>query len=757
VAAAVALAALGFAAGGAHTAPAPACVTRTPSSAYTSSVEQAVSSNTDLWGSQLLHQRGGPTLSSAKRFLAPLTQAVQWGGSLTKSGSYYMPLSFPFTPYGSTVFALHVADGSQIVTRRVGGPSLSIYVGSSGTEKYGSCKTRLQPARLAQGDLPILQVAYMDAAGTRYHQESFVGRAYGKYGARSVISFVKLNIDTRHSSRDAVVRLVPWQLLAHSAPDRLALKGQARLIVSPGATFADGVVRYDIPRGQSQTIYAMWLNAPSDAEYLHASKASYDAARAVVVKFWQEKLATGATFSVPEPAVQDAETGVLEQMIAYAWRYSIGNPYEELSYAESLDAAEVAAEYGFSSVAKDIIEFSLQRMKERPYRFTAFRGAHILATAATYYRLTRDHSFLSEETPALFGLVTRIASRQQKSGQLLPEALSTDLQGHLVDSVSGQIEAVEGLLAMDRVWSSAGYTAEAERARTLAESIKAALAPAVRRNSRRLKDGSLFVPDQLPQKPFARITATKDGSYWNLVMPYAFASGWFPAHSPTARGIVEYLLHHGGRLLGIPRTYAHTVYGDQPGAGLAQVYGLSVSRFLADNDQPDQLVLSLYGMLAAGMTSTYVSGEAVSLLPVNGAYDRAMFMPPNTGSNASYLETLRLLLVHERRGPLGAPAGLDLAFSTPRAWLGDGKTIEVENAPTSFGKVSYTLARSGSAITGQLVLPANAHARLRLRLPAGERLLRVVVGSTALPIGKANTIDLGTRSGRYALSATVAS
>ena len=277
-----------------------------------------------------------------------------------------------------------------------------------------------------------------------------------------------------------------------------------------------------------------------------------------------------------------------------------------------------------------------------------------------------------------------------------------DLEGHSVDSVSGQIEAVEGLLAISRVWSTGGYPALAARARTLALSIDVALRPALTRASKRLPDGTLFVPDELDgQKPFGGITSTRDGSYWNLVMPYAFSSGWFPPHLATAHGIARYLLAHGSRLLGVQRTYAKTVYGDAPGAGLAQVYNLGASRFFADNDEPDQLVLSLYGMLAAGMTSTYISGEAVSLLPVEGAFERSMFMPPNTGANASYLGTLREQLVHERRGPHGAPVGLDLAYSTPRAWLADGKAISVQKAPTSLATSVFRSPAPGRRSTGR--------------------------------------------------------
>ena len=161
-------------------------------------------------------------------------------------------------------------------------------------------------------------------------------------------------------------------------------------------------------------------------------------------------------------------------------------------------------------------------------------------------------------------------------------------------------------------------------------------------------------------------------------------------------------------------------------------------------------------MQAVDMTAgTFVSGEAVSVLPVRGAHDRTMFMPPNSGANASYLETLHELLIHERRGSLGAPAGLDLAFSTPRGWLADGQEIDVRDAPTSFGKVTYSLVRHGSTIDGSLVLPAGARCRLRLRLPVGEHLVRVLVGSTPVTVDRAGTIDLGSRRGAVAVRATV--
>ena len=117
------------------------------------------------------------------------------------------------------------------------------------------------------------------------------------------------------------------------------------------------------------------------------------------------------------------------------------------------------------------------------------------------------------------------------------------------------------------------------------------------------------------------------------------------------------MLRHGSRLLGLVRAGAYSLYGKPtyPVSGTDQVYGLNVARFLADNDRPDQLVLSLYGMLGASMTpNTFVSGEAATVAPLRGASYRSMYMPPNTASNSAFLETLRLMLVHEtpRQGRL---------------------------------------------------------------------------------------------------------
>jgi hypothetical protein len=738
----------------------PGCSVRRANDSYTAAVARATADGRDVWGARLLALPHGPSYEAARNFLAPVLYGQKRGKQpLTSSGVHYLAFTYPRAAGGARGYGLHVADGSEVITRRLGGPRFTVSVGGAQRERFGACVGRLTPARLADGYLPVLRTAYVDRGGVVYRQESFLGRLPGVH---PLVSLVRLDADARRSRTGAVVSFRP-STRGRAAGDRFVTAKGVRLIVGGGARFRDGAFRLSVPPGSRRVVHALWIHAPSKLPpRVQASAATYAAVRRTVVRYWERRLEDGARFSVPERVVDDARAGLLVQQLVHVWRYSVGNPYEELSFAEALDTAEVMAAYGFADVAREILEVALDRL---PRRFTSWRAAEVFLGVATYHRLTGDGAFVREHEAALRRTLRTLEARVRAdgtcAGRLAPERLCSDL-GDPVDSLVANVVAVQALHAAGDMWRRLREPQLAGRASAFARRLDAVVAPAVRRSLVTLPDGSIFVPESLDGRrvPYRQLMETRDGSYWNLVVPYALASGYFPAGTPQARAIVRYLLEHGSRLLGVTRADAHVVYPRHTvgSSGLAPVYGLSASRFLADNDQPGQLVLSLYGQLAVGMTQgTYVSGEGVSVTPKGSDYHRTMYLPPNAGANSTFLETLRLLLVHERRNRRGLPVALDLAFATPRRWLGPGKTIRVERAPTSFGRLSFSIARRGDRVTAVVDVPARAEqARLRLRLPAGERLRSVVAnGRAARYDARTGTVNLSGSRGRVTISATV--
>ncbi|HEY1366619.1 MAG TPA: hypothetical protein VGF23_05875 [Gaiellaceae bacterium] len=651
------------------------CTTGGASPAYAAKIERVLRSGRDVWGESLLRAPGGPTYAGARRFLPPLLLARGPGGRpLTDSGVYYLPFG------QSSAVDLHVADGSQVIARRVGGRTLTVVVGRDGDERYGSCLARLAQPQLADGWLPILETRYTDASGTRYRQESFA--------TRGPQSFVRLSVATGASA------------------------ARVRFKDSNGSTIVDRV-----PAHSSRTIEVAWPRLRRTD--------TYDDARASVVDYWHGRLAEGMTIEVPEQRVVDAARAVTVQNLELTWRYSVGNPYEEFSFPESVDVAQVMSEWGFGAVARSILRASLTR-RETPY--PNWKKGEKLLGSAEYYRLFADRAFVDQVTPTLARYVASLGAQIAGGRAMLDrERFSSDIP----DSVYGlhsQTVVWAGLRAIGAVWSQTGHPGLAATCARLAARLETGLRRAVAASQRRLPDGTLFMPVRLlgGEQPYDALTESRPASYWNLVMPYALASGFFAPRSAQAEGILRYMLGHGSRLLGLVRAGAFAIYGlDRvyPTSGTDQVYGINMARFLADNDQPDQLVLSLYGSLAAAMTTgTYVSGEGASVTPLPGTRYRAMYLPPNGASNAAFLETLRVMLVHERAD------GLDLAFSTPRAWLRPGRRIAVTNAPTSFGPVSFSIEAGASSAHVDVDVPDRAplrSVRLRLRLPHATRTIEI--------------------------------
>jgi hypothetical protein len=748
----------GTATGARETAPAIPCAKAKVNATYAASVRGALAKGRDVWGEKLIRSRAGPTYEGVARRLPPLLFAAGPRGRLvTGSGVYYLPFGWP-SQFGAQTVALHVADGSGILANKTKGPSMTVSVG--GGERYGSCRSRLATPQLLDGYLPVLETSYVDQRGVRYEQESFAAHIRE---TRSLVSFVQLTADTTSSTDLVRLRLTPSARGLTLSDDGSLRRGDdTYLFASDGAQYDGSAVTFDIAPGTTTTVYAAWFVQPGRSKRFHLDEDTYARARDNLVAFWSEKLEGGATYEVPEKVVQDAQRSLLIQSLSMGWRYSIGDRYHsKLSTPEAIDAAGVMGEYGFQALDRATLDVSSWR---RLGPTMNWRIGEQLLGSARYYSLFRDRAYVRSRTPALAKYVTNLRRQlaASKHRLLRRERYSSDVYRN-VYGLHTQAVVWQGLRAMAAVWDRTGYGVLAARARGAAARLGAGLRRATRRSARKLPDGTLFVPVSLlsGERPYGRLTGSRLGSYWNLVMPYALASGILPPESREATGVLRYMLAHGSRLLGLVRADAYTLYGHArfPRSGTDQVYGLNMARFLADNDRPDLLVLSLYGQLAAGMTAgTHVAGEAATIAPVRGEYYRRMFLPPNSGSNSAFLATLRLLLVHETRGPGGVPSGLELAYATPRNWLQPGKQIVVTDAPTSFGRLSYSLSATDGLVEGSVDVPSSpppAALRLRVRLPAGKRLKQVLVaGRPYHGFDPARgTIDLSGRRGTVTIEA----
>jgi len=745
---------LGGTAGAAATRPgSPSCRPQRLGAGYSRRVRDAVLARSDVWGDALLRSARGPTYDRARADLKPLLLAGQpRRRPLTDSGVFYLAFGQPRGPGGRGPIALHVADGSEILSDRADGPKLTLTVGE---ERFGSCLARLATPKLYGGYYPILQTRYVDANGVRFEQESFAARVPE---ADSVVSFVRLTAEAPAGSPPEQVRFTPSDTGLAATDGRLARGSDTYLFFSDGGRFAGSSLVYPVGGGQSSTIYLARLVRHGPSRPIVLDEPGYEQARQALIAYWDGRLAQGAAFVVPDPRVLAAERNLLIQNLLMTWRYSLGNPYETFEFPESLENATVMGEYGFGDVERAIVETSLRR---EPHLYPNWEAGSRLLAAARYYRLYADRAFVTAATPTLRRNVA-LLQRHLRHGLLSREKYTADLPD-VAYGLQAQAVAWQGLSAMARVWAATGRSELAGESRAAAARLRAGLRAAVAESAVGLPDGSLFLPARLldGERPYETITESKHGGYWNLVIQDALASGLFAPHSREASGALAYMLEHGSRLLGLVRGGAYALYGTtgRQSAGTDEVYGLNVARFLADNDKPDQLVLSLYGALAAAMTEgTFVSGEGATVSPRPGEYYRAMYLPPNSTSNAAFLEYLRLMLVHETEAADGNPRGLELAHATPRAWLAPGKRIEVRDAPTSFGPVSFSIDSARRSVEVQLRIPSRARVgslSLRLRRPGAQRIRRIDLDGRGFRRfdPATETIDLTGHTGRLTLTA----
>jgi len=119
---------------------------------------------------------------------------------------------------------------------------------------------------------------------------------------------------------------------------------------------------------------------------------------------------------------------------------------------------------------------------------------------------------------------------------------------------------------------------------------------------------------------------------------------------------------------------------------------------------------------------------------------------PHLYSCTQQLRLLRMMLVREDG------ADLRIGQAIPRPWLESGKKIDLQNAPTSFGPVSFTIEShiDRRQIAVNLTAPARETPRaiiLRLRHPNGEAIKSVTMDGKPIDSFKDDTVTLASPRG----------
>ncbi|WP_168200568.1 LamG-like jellyroll fold domain-containing protein [Allokutzneria sp. NRRL B-24872] len=751
---------------------------------YVDRVNDALRSNRDEWGDALLARPNGPTLEAMR----PLLQPANNIGSLTESGFHYLPLTYPRPVAGTwqakRAFSLHVADGSTLLTnwaRDRSPQSVSFLVGQDGTEVYGSNQARLNTPALADGFLPVLENTYTDGTGAKVERTSFVHRVGGDDGP--LVSHVKLTVTPQKGKATKVALGLDTAGVndVEAEDGRLTRDGKTYAAFSPGGGWDSPRLTYRVAAGKQQSFYFVVANQPSDLGGVKADAAGFDAALAKVSAYWKKTLTEGAEVKVPETYANDALKNMVLQNLVMSYQQSIGNGYESTDSVFAF-VPEVALSIRALGLTGQFTAYreSLQELLRRgqgPEYFPNWEMGIKLQEAANYQLLTGDRSFLDANLPLFTGYLDDFTAQRAKdpNGLLAKQRYGTDVDG-LIYGLHHQAQGWRGMRDFGIALRQIGQTELADRVAAESASFHAALTKAIRASQHKLSDGTLFVPmsllDPNAEKPYDSLTRSWDGSYWNITIPFILSTGIFAPGSPEAKGIRDYVLKHGGRFLGLTRFNLSTIdpgtcYSGSVGAfplnapgykssGFDEQYGFGWSKFLSDNHDRDLLALQFYGKLAHDLTpGTFIGGEGATIAPCPemGEYYRSQFFPPLSANNATYVQTMRSLLVTEDNGPDGTPKRLNVMPSAPREWLLNGKTTSVERLPSMFGPVSFSvtsnLAQGNVTATvtpppAQSGRPAATDVVLALRPPAGHKLVSATVNGASAKVDAAkSTVNLG--------------
>jgi hypothetical protein len=682
------------------------------------SVQDMVESRTDAWGHAAMRQPNGASYEFFENLLPPL----RWVN--TEFRHYPIVLSAPRSALKSRV----ISNGSGINLRAKSPPMwyepgtpVSFFVGEQ-HEPFGTDIARLKTPTYLDGYLPVVTIKY-EHGGVTYAEEVFapVDESSADHGA----AMVRFSVEGDAKKAGAKKGRVEAHI---DSPGPLPVEN-GKVLDKEGAclvTFSDGW-RWDaaskslstdlLPGNTAELIVYTKARSPVAV----TSDKHYESRKAECVRAWNDVLDRSMRLQTPEAIVNNAWRAMLigNFMVAVGDRphYSAQNAYAKLYEGECGDTLRSFMLFGHL----DLSPAMLRPMLEFDRRDTRFHVAgHKLQLLAFFYWQTRD-----AETVRAYGPLWRqaveliVSSREEDSGLLPKDRYAGDIAEN-VYSLNSNANCWRGLRDVAAMLRDMGEPNEATRLDRVTADYRGEILSAVKR-SERLDASPPFIPNALLADEPAHdpLTATRTGSYYDLMCPYIIGSEVFGQDSDREDWLIGYMQSHGGIAMGMPRVQpAQGIYKGEPGVN--PLYGLRYQLALLRRDEREKAIVGFYGQLAQGMTrGTFIGGEGSRFLH-GDEHGRSFYLPPNSTSNAAWLIVLRNLLVQDwdLNGDV-KPDTLRLLFAAPRRWLADGQVIDVANAPTAFGPVSYRVDSklSEGYVDVKVTLPPRKVETMLLRMP----------------------------------------
>jgi hypothetical protein len=651
-------------------------------------VQEMIDARTDVWGDAAMRQPNGASYEFFERLLPP----IRWVN--TDFRHYPIVLSAPRSPQKSRL----VSNGSAVNARANSPPmwyeldtSVSFFVGNE-QEPFGAGLDQLATPTYLNGYLPVVSIKYK-------HQDlAFVEEAFAPIDEQSAAhgaAMIRFSIADAGDKPNGAAKGQVAARIESDSPLRAARsnilnsRGQCVVAFTPAWQWdaQQNTLRAKLAPSKTAELVIYTKPAPKGFEL---SSAAYDEHRNKCVQLWNDVLDRSLRLQTPEAIVNNAWRAMLigNFMIAVGERphYSAQNAYAKLYEGECGDTLRSFMLFGHLDIARDM----LRPMLEFDRHDTRFHVAgHKLQLLAYFYWITRDGETVREYEPFWRpALELILTSREPESGLLPKDRYAGDIKEN-VYSLNSNANCWRGLRDVAAMLTDMGETDEAKRIQEVADGYQKKILAAVER-SERLDARPPFIPNALLADEPAHdpLTATRTGSYYDLMCPYIIGSEIFGQGSDREDWLLGYMQNHGGIGMGMPRVKpAQGIYIGQP--GINPLYGLRYQLALLRRDEREKALVGFYGQLAQGMTrGTFIGGEGNRFVhgDENG---RSFYLPPNSTSNAAWLIVLRNLLVQDWDLDGDArPETLRLMFAAPRRWFADGQSIRIEKAPTAFGPVS---------------------------------------------------------------------